>query len=176
MASENVEEGPKGTRIQWRCKGSEAENSLVNLKKLIGGGSLRTESRKVGEEVDDRNLWYWGIGMECGSTLVPAPTSLFENLPSPNLPWGWLVLQSNNGRNDCRLYLLTQLEFYTHHLDAAVSQPSGLLKKEGVVGQHRLGVTEHSNSPTDWGPSVCQPTAGTLPNLWNLLSSFQKQK
>lgn len=53
MAGKNVEEGPRGTGIQWRCKGSEAGNSLVSLKKPVGGGSLRTEAREAGEGVDD---------------------------------------------------------------------------------------------------------------------------
>lgn len=46
-------EGPKGTGIGWKCKGSEAGKSLVSLEKLIGGGSLRREAGAVGEGVDD---------------------------------------------------------------------------------------------------------------------------
>lgn len=67
--------------------------------------------------------------MECGSSLLLGPTSPFEALPFPSLLWSWLVLQSNNGGNDCHLELLTQMEFQTHHLDVAVPQASGLLKK-----------------------------------------------
>lgn len=48
VAGKNVEEGPKGPGVPWKCKGSEAGKSLVSLEKLIGGGSLRTEAGDVG--------------------------------------------------------------------------------------------------------------------------------
>lgn len=52
MAGKNVEEGPKGTGIQWSYKGPEAGRGLVSFDRRIGGGSLGTEA-EVGVGVDD---------------------------------------------------------------------------------------------------------------------------
>lgn len=83
MAGKNVKERPKGTGIQWRCKGPEAGKSLVSFEKLIGGGSLWTEA-ELREGVHDRILWEWRARMESGSAPVPVPTFPSEALLSPN--------------------------------------------------------------------------------------------